>query len=112
MLAHSANAEEIVSELIRTHPQAAKLELETVMAELREIAQKGYAISLSGWRVNVNSISAPILLNDGTAVAAVGISGPTERMPVELLEQLSANVMNAAAQIGEILSSSVGEHGS
>lgn len=111
LLAHSANAREIVSELISTHPQAAVLDLETVMAELREIAQKGYAISVSGWRVNVNSISAPILLNDGTAVAAVGISGPTERMPIELLEQLSANVMNAAAQIGEILTSSIGQDG-
>lgn len=105
LLAHSPVAREIVSDLIRTHPQAAQLDLETVMAELAEIARRGYAISISGWRVNVNSVSAPILVHDGSAVAAVGISGPTERMPMELLTQLSTAVMNTAAQIGEILSS-------
>lgn len=105
LLAHSPIARDIVSDLIRTCPQAAHLDLETVMAELGGIARQGYAISISGWRVNVNSVSAPILVHDGSAVAAVGISGPTERMPMELLTQLSTAVMNTAAQIGEILSS-------
>jgi DNA-binding IclR family transcriptional regulator len=105
LLAHSPIARDIVSDLIRTYPQAAHLDLETVMAELGEIARRGYAISISGWRVNVNSVAAPILVNDGSAVASVGISGPTERMPMELLTQLSTAVMNTAAQIGEILSS-------
>lgn len=105
LLAHSPVARDIVAELIRTHPQAEGLDLETVMAELHEIARRGYATSINGWRVNVNSVSAPILVSDGSAVAAVGISGPTERMPEELLTQLSASVMNTAAQIGEILNS-------
>lgn len=105
LLAHSPRAREIVADLIRTHPQAAQLDLETVMTELGEIFRKGYAISISGWRVNVNSVSAPVLVSDGSAVAAVGISGPTERMSVERLEELSAAVLNTAAQIGEILSS-------
>lgn len=104
LLAHHTDAREIVSDLIRTHPQAADLDLEAVMAELQDIARKGHAISLSGWRVNVNSVSAPILVNDNTAVAAVGISGPAERMPLEQLQRLSSDVMHTAAQIGEILS--------
>lgn len=104
LLAHHPRAREIVADLIRTHPQAEHLDIEAVMAELQEISRKGHAISLSGWRVNVNSVAAPILINDGTAVAAVGISGPAERMPPEQLERLSSDVMHTAAQIGEILS--------
>jgi len=105
LLAHSPMAREIVTDLIRTCPQAAGLDLETVMAELGDIASRGYATSISGWRVNVNSVAAPIVVSDGSAVAAVGISGPTERMPLDLLTKLSTAVMNTAAQIGEILSS-------
>jgi DNA-binding IclR family transcriptional regulator len=103
LLAHHPKAAEIISELMRTHPQAATLDQEAILAELREIARRGYATSISGWRVNVNSISAPILAADGSAVAAVGISGPAERMPPEQLEGLCASVMHTAAQISEIL---------
>lgn len=112
LLAHSANARAIVAELIGSHPQATDLKLVPEMAELRAIAQRGYAISFSGPRANVTALSAPIVLNDGTAVAAVEISGPTERMPVELHEQLSANVMNTAAQIAEILNSMIDDNAS
>ncbi|MDX3907029.1 MAG: IclR family transcriptional regulator [Pigmentiphaga sp.] len=106
LLAYRPDAREIVAEVIRTHPQAAGLAVDDVLSELEEIRRRGYATSISGWRVNVNSVSAPILSSDTAAVAAVGISGPTERMPPEQLESLAAIVMNTAAQISEVLSSS------
>ncbi len=105
LLAYRPDARAIVDEIIRTHPQAAGLSLEAIMSELDEIRRKGYATSISGWRVNVNSISAAIMAGDAPPVAAIGISGPSEKLAPEQLEALASSVMNAAAQIGEALGS-------
>jgi DNA-binding IclR family transcriptional regulator len=108
MLAHRGDAREIIAELVGTHPKARSLDVDAMLAELGEVRERGYSMSISGWRANVNSVFAPILSNDGQAVAAIGISGPGERMAATKLHKLSSAVMNAAAQISEILSSGAG----
>lgn len=105
VLAHHPNARAIATEIIQTHPQARQIDIDVLLAEFDDIRRKGYATSISGWRINVNSVSAPILTGTTPPVAAVGISGPTERMSPSQLEAFSSSVMNAAAQIAETLGS-------
>jgi len=105
LLAYHPDAADIVKEIIQTHPQAKHLTVDVLLRELDEIRRKGYATSISGWRVNVNSVSAAILTGNTLPVAAVGISGPAERMAPEQLKALASAVMNTAAQIGETLGS-------
>ena len=105
LLAYRDDAAELLDELARNHLLAAKLDMTQVMSELALIRQRGYAISLSGWRNNVNSVSAAILNASGQPVAAVGVSGPSERLNQDRLEELAPAVLNVAAEIGEALGS-------
>jgi len=104
MLAFRDDANAIAKEIIASHPQAREIKVSRFMQELIQIRQKGYAVSLSGWRLNVNSVAAPVLNKDGRAVAAIGISGPAERMTPEVIESMAPALLHAANQVSEIYS--------
>lgn len=102
MLAFRDDAEAIVREIIATHPQARGVAAADFMEQLQQIRQQGYAVSLSGWRLNVNSVAAPILNRSGRSVAAIGISGPSERMTTSVIESMVPALLHAANQVSEI----------
>gem|GEM_PF-558015 len=102
ILAFREDARAVCQEIISSHPQARDLDVEKLLTELEKIRQTGYAISLSGWRLNVNSIAAPILNRSGKSVAAIGISGPSERMTEDVIEGMTSALLHAANQVSEI----------
>jgi len=81
----------LTDDTIRDHA-ALKRELETVR-------NNGYAINFGEFRSNVVGLAAPVRLPDGEAVAAIGISGPMERLGKRKLRSLSPTVITAAAGI-------------
>ena len=102
MLAFRDDAETIIKDIISTHPQARDIVIDSLMQELHEIRQSGCAISLSGWRLNVNSVAAPILNKTGRSVAAIAISGPSERMSETIINGMISALLHAANQVSEI----------
>lgn len=101
-LAFRPDAEAIAREIIATRPEAKDVALSVFLEELAKVRQQGYAISLSGWRANVNSVAAAIQTREGIAIAAIGLSGPAERMGLERLQEMSTALLHAAAQIAEV----------
>lgn len=101
LLAYREDASSLAQSIIAVHPEAVNMSLPKLMSELDNIRKSGYAVSLSGWRKNVNSISAVIQNRAGVSFAAVGISGPSERMPEEKIREMIPAVLHAAAQIAE-----------
>lgn len=101
LLAYWPDAETIARRIIETHPEGEKIRLEELLDELESIRKRGYAISLSGWRLNVNSVAVPIQNRNGFSVAAIGISGPAERMDTERILAMAPALMNAASEIAE-----------
>ncbi len=100
--------------MLANHPEAdvprilasASLEparLEALMADLREIRTRGYAITIGGTRPGVNSVAAPIWGREAVPLAAISVSGPTERFSSERMAAISAAVMNSATRISESL---------
>ncbi len=75
--------------------------------ELRARAERarmrGYAIGVDERWDGVSSVAAPVIHKDRGVVAAINIAGPSSRMPVEKLEQLSLEVRRAARTISEKL---------
>jgi IclR family acetate operon transcriptional repressor len=49
-------------------------------AQSDEIRARGYATSIDELEVGLTAIAAPVLGDDGTAIAALSISGPTARL--------------------------------
>lgn len=76
--------------------------------ELEQVREQGYAINRGEWREQVVGVAAPIYDSRGLVVAALGISGPTERLDEDRLVQAGGTLMTAAAQISRRLGYSGG----
>ncbi len=72
-------------------------------ARCQQAQLRGYAIGVDERWDGVSSVAAPVVQKDKGVVAAINIAGPTSRMPVEKLEQLSLEVRRAAREISEKL---------
>ncbi|MDP3762412.1 MAG: IclR family transcriptional regulator [Ramlibacter sp.] len=77
-----------------------------LLKELREVRERGFAMSINGSRPGVNSVSAPVWGTDRMPVAALSVSGPAERFSHDRMLSLSTSVMNAATRLSESLGAS------
>ncbi len=71
--------------------------------ELEQIRERGFALNRGEWREQVVGAAAPIHDGRGQVVAAVGISGPAERLDEARLMQAGQTLMAVAAQISRRL---------
>ena len=61
------------------------------------IRSRGYATSIDELEVGLSALAAPVLGNEGLAVAALSISGPTSRLTAERIEELVPLLKQEAA---------------
>jgi IclR family KDG regulon transcriptional repressor len=71
--------------------------------ELANIFARGYAIGEQEWRLGVSGVAAPVRNPSGSVIAAIAISGPSERLPRSRLQALSIPVMDAALRLSQAL---------
>lgn len=74
-------------------------DLPTLQEELRKVRELGYAMDNEEKEIGLTCVGAPILNKNGEAVAAISVSGPTQRLRnhdvqliVEQLKQTSAEI--------------------
>lgn len=79
------------------------LRCEDLEAELARIRGQGYAVNRGEWREQVCGVAAPIRDASGQVVAAIGISGPAERLKPRRLKDLGPSVVQVAGQISRLL---------
>lgn len=72
-------------------------------AELRMIAQRGWAENVEEGEVGVASVGAPIRGIDGSVTAAVSVAGPIARVKGASLRRFSGGVVEAASSISRRL---------
>lgn len=63
---------------------------DALRAELALTRQRGYAVNRGEWRAGVAGVAVPILLMGDEATAALGFSGPIERINANLDELIEA----------------------
>jgi DNA-binding IclR family transcriptional regulator len=71
--------------------------------ELRQVRQQGYAINRGEWRETVGGLAAPIFDATRQPLAAIGISGPLDRLRPARLKAFAPEVVAAARAISEAL---------
>ena len=71
--------------------------------QLREIRDKDYGYTIEELETGLNAIGAPIRCPDGAVVAAVSVSGPAFRLPVDSFPETGELVKIAAADISRRL---------
>jgi DNA-binding IclR family transcriptional regulator len=75
--------------------------------EIAKAREAGFAVSHEDWREGVSGLAAPIFSSDGQVVAAVGISGPVERLGEKALRKFGPLVRGVANRISAELGHNV-----
>jgi DNA-binding IclR family transcriptional regulator len=70
--------------------------------ECEHIRKVGYATAFGELEVGLDAVAAPLLSRSGTVVAAIGFSGPSDRIGREL-PRLGALLLKHAADLSDIL---------
>lgn len=72
---------------------------DSLREELARIRSRGYAVDDEEYEIGVRSIAAPVRDDTGSSVAAVGVTGPTQRLTKNRLTVISRHVDAAAKAI-------------
>ena len=72
---------------------------EALLAELRAVRRRGYAIDNEERSYGVKCIAAPIRDAEGRVIAAISVSGPSFRVSADTLPELISAVVAAAAAV-------------
>lgn len=75
-----------------------------VSAELERTRARGYAINRGEWQERVNGIAAPIYVGaSNTVIAAIGLTGPADRLNQTAIRRYAPLVVDAAAAISQAI---------
>ncbi len=85
------------------HTAATIVERDALLTELARAAKQGFAINRGEWRDGVGGLASPVFDGFDRPIAALGISGPLERLTVTRMRSLAPRVVAAAAQVSQAL---------
>ena len=78
-------------------------ELKALKGELAKVQRAGYAINRGEWRDGVGGLAAVIYSGFKLPVAAVGISGPLDRLSISRMKDLVPMVLKCSKEVSEAL---------
>lgn len=102
-----AHRERVLREELAPYTSRSITDPGELRAQLIEIRERGYALDWGEFENEVRCVAAPIRDHTGSAVAAISVSGPAQRMEPELGEgTLISRVVAAADEISATLGDS------
>lgn len=85
------------------HTPATLASLPVLKEELARIVRVGYAVNRGEWRESVGGVAAVIFNGMDQIVAALGISGPLERLSLTKMNELAPLVKQKAAELSRAM---------
>lgn len=73
---------------------------------LEQVRGRGYALDDEEHEFGVRCMAAPVYDSSGRAIASIGISGPTVRVTLDKVPELSAIVIQAGKELSKLLADS------
>lgn len=92
----------LVTPLVRHTPHTIT-SMSRLHKELEQVVQRGFAVNLGEWRESVGGVASPIFDVLGRPIAAIGLSGPLDRLIEEKMLTLAPHVLEAAGEISRAL---------
>jgi DNA-binding IclR family transcriptional regulator len=89
--------------LLVRHTPATLASLPVLKEELAKIVRVGYAVNRGEWRESVGGVAAVIFNGMDQIVAALGISGPLERLNLARMNDLAPLVTQRAAEMSHAM---------
>lgn len=93
---------------LQKHTQATRTTLNILREELKQVSRSGYATNRGEWREGVGGVAAPVFNGLDRPVAALGISGPLERLTEDRMTDTAPLILETA----QTLSRQMGFQGS
>lgn len=75
--------------------------IKALKKEFEEIRERGYATSNQEYAVGMVGIGVPVLGPHGTALAALGMHGPTTRISLDRAPEIAVKLQSAAKRLAE-----------
>jgi DNA-binding IclR family transcriptional regulator len=72
---------------------------EALLADLHQIHEQGYAISLQEFEEGINAVAAPILGLNNRPIASVAVAGPSYRLTREQMVEIGSDIQVVAYDI-------------
>jgi DNA-binding IclR family transcriptional regulator len=88
--------------------QRSVTDLESLLAELRETRERGYALNTEESEDGVASVAVPILGRKDAPTAALVVSAPVTRLDAESAERIAARLRDDAALLTELIAPHAG----
>ncbi len=104
-LAHATPAmlDQLLREPLTSYTDATITDRTTLVRQLSDVHEKGYATTVQELEEGLNAVAAPIHGPDGDIVATVTVSGPSYRLEPERMAEVGATVIDAAEDISRRL---------
>lgn len=88
---------------LQRHTPNTIITLDRLKEELRKVVRHGYAVNRGEWRDGVGGVAVAVLNSLGQPVAALGISGPLERLTAKRTKELAPQVRQCAQAVSASL---------
>lgn len=76
---------------------------EAYVEQLEQIRQLGYATSIEEREPGAAAVAAPVFNRVGKLVAALAVSGPSNRLTLEKMQEIAVPLMEAAWRMGKMI---------
>lgn len=87
------------SNSVQRHTENTHVSIPALKQELADIARIGYAMNRGEWRPGIGGIAAPVFNGLDKIVAALGISGPLERLTNQKMARFAPLVQQTAREL-------------
>lgn len=91
----------VVQEPLQSFTARTLTRVEDLLADLRGVRERGYAVDDEELNLDVRCVAAPIFDIYGSPVASIGLSGPAARVAPSRVDDLGSRVRAAAVRITE-----------
>lgn len=95
--------ESVVQAILHSPDWPEAMEREVFLRGLEEVRRQGYATSIEERETGVAAVAVPIFASSGRLLAALGISGPSNRLDVQRMLQIAPQLIESARRMGKIM---------
>lgn len=95
--------EEIQDKILQEISWPETVEREQFLAQLEFIRKQGFATSVEEREVGAAAVSAPIFNRKGKVVAALSVSGPSNRLTQEKMQEIAVPLVEAATRMAKMM---------
>lgn len=94
---------EVQKQVLEALEWSGAAEKQSFVRQMTEISRVGYATSVEEREPGAAAVSAPIFNRGHKLVAALAVSGPSNRFTVEKMKEHAAQIIEAASRMGKML---------